>query len=58
MFDFSIFPTLTTERLLLRGVVPADAPDVFATTKCRSTYSIYPAVTLKTGLCEDTYSFA
>ena len=37
MFDFSIFPTLTTERLLLRGVVPADAPDVFV---FRSDYEV------------------
>ena len=29
MFDFSTFPILTTERLILREVVAADAPDVF-----------------------------
>lgn len=28
MFDFSSFPTLTTERLVLREVVATDAPDV------------------------------
>ena len=30
IFDFSIFPTLTTERLVLRAFVPDDAPDLFA----------------------------
>ena len=29
IFDFSEFPTLTTERLVLRAFVPADAPDLF-----------------------------
>ena len=28
VFDFAAFPTLTTERLLLRELAPADAPDV------------------------------
>ena len=28
-FDFSTFPTLTTERLLLHELLPADAADVF-----------------------------
>ena len=29
VFDFSAFPTLTTERLVLRELVSPDAPDVF-----------------------------
>jgi ribosomal-protein-alanine N-acetyltransferase len=29
MFDFITFPMLTTDRLILRQVVTADAPDVF-----------------------------
>jgi [ribosomal protein S5]-alanine N-acetyltransferase len=29
-FDFSIFPTLTTPRLVLREIVPGDAPGIFA----------------------------
>jgi [ribosomal protein S5]-alanine N-acetyltransferase len=29
MFDFITFPMLTTDRLILRQVVAADAPDVF-----------------------------
>lgn len=29
-FDFSVFPTLTTERLILRQFRPADAADLFA----------------------------
>jgi [ribosomal protein S5]-alanine N-acetyltransferase len=28
VFDFAAFPSLTTERLLLREIVPDDAPDV------------------------------
>ena len=29
LFDFSTFPTLLTERLVLRELLPSDAPDVF-----------------------------
>jgi ribosomal-protein-alanine N-acetyltransferase len=29
LFDFSTFPALTTERLVLRDLLPSDAPDVF-----------------------------
>lgn len=36
-FDFSAFPTLTTERLILREVGPADAADVFV---FRSDYEV------------------
>ncbi|MCE7986036.1 MAG: N-acetyltransferase [Caldilinea sp. CFX5] len=36
-FDFSTFPTLTTERLVLREVVAADAADVFV---FRSDYEV------------------
>jgi hypothetical protein len=28
LFDFSSFPTLITERLILRELLPTDAPDV------------------------------
>lgn len=36
-FDFSTFPTLTTDRLILREVAPADAADVFV---FRSDYEV------------------
>ena len=36
-FDFSSFPTLTTDRLILREVAPADAADVFV---FRSDYEV------------------
>ena len=29
-FDFSTFPTLTTPRLILREIIPADAADLFS----------------------------
>jgi ribosomal-protein-alanine N-acetyltransferase len=29
-FDFHKFPVLTTDRLVLRQIVPADAPDIFS----------------------------
>jgi len=29
LFDYNSFPILTTERLVLRELIPADAEDVF-----------------------------
>lgn len=45
-FDFSTFPTLTTDRLILREVAPADAADVFV---FRSDYEVqkYNGETMK-----------
>ena len=45
-FDFITFPTLTTDRLILREVVAADAPDVFV---FRSDYEVqkYNGETMK-----------